>query len=46
MVRHFLKDGTEVKSIAGTVIKREDFETVYRVIEQIEKRKAKGENDK
>ena len=41
MVRHFLKDGTEVKSIEGIVIKKEDFKGLYHMIDQMEIRLAK-----
>lgn len=38
MIRHILKDGTEVNSIKGVVIKADQFPQVYRVIERIEER--------
>ena len=38
MVRHFLKDGTQIESVEGIVIKREDFKGVYEILEQVEKR--------
>lgn len=38
MIRHILKDGREVDSIAGTVIRQQDFKDLYRVIDQMEKR--------
>ena len=38
MIKHILKDGTEVKSIRGVVISQAQFPQVYRVIEQIEER--------
>lgn len=40
-VIHILKDGTRVDSIAGLVVKPEDAEQVYRVIDAINKRLAK-----
>ena len=38
MVRHFRKDGTQIESVEGIVIKREDFKAVYEILEKIEKR--------
>ena len=40
-VIHILKDGTHVESVAGLVVKPEDAEQVYRVIDVINKRLAK-----
>lgn len=37
MVRHILKDGTEVKDIKGKVIKASEFRTLYEVINRIQK---------
>ena len=39
-VRHILKDGTEVESIAGRVIRQEEFPALYEVIGRIGKKKA------
>ena len=39
-VRHILKDGTEVASVAGRVIRQEDFPVLYEIIGKIG-RKAK-----
>lgn len=39
MVRHILKDGTEVKDIKGKVIKASEFRTLYEVINRIQKGK-------
>lgn len=41
MVRHFLKDGTEVESIEGFVIKKEDFKGLYNMIDRMNIRLAK-----
>lgn len=38
MIHHILKDGTEIPDIAGYVLKQEDNEALYQVIEQIEER--------
>ena len=35
MIRHILKDGTEVDSVEGKVIKSDDFRTMYEVIIRI-----------
>lgn len=43
-VRHILKDGTEVESIAGRVIRQEDFRELYRVIDRIGKKEKKGKD--
>ena len=33
MIRHFLKDGREVRSIAGHVVKRSEARAAYAVLE-------------
>ena len=38
MVKHFLKDGTQVESVAGIVIKQEEFKSLYKTMEKVEKR--------
>lgn len=40
-VIHILKDGTRVESVKGLVVKPEEAEQVYRVIDAINKRLAK-----
>lgn len=35
MIKHVLKDGTEVPSVEGKVIKADDFRTMYEVIIRI-----------
>lgn len=35
MIRHILSDGTETSDITGHLVKREEVETVYRVIEKM-----------
>lgn len=35
MIRHILKDGTEVKSVSGIVIKADQFYALYRMMEKI-----------
>lgn len=37
MIKHVLKDGTEVENISGMVVKAEDFPVVYEVISKIQK---------
>lgn len=32
MVRHFLKDGTEIESVDGRIIKEIDFKELYNII--------------
>ena len=34
MLRHYLKDGTEVSTVAGKVIKADEYPIAYRVIER------------
>ena len=42
MVRHFLKDGKEVKSIDGRVVKIKEAQSIYTMINRInEKRRTK-----
>ncbi len=38
MIHHVLKDGTEVKSIEGHVIKADEFDTLYQVVNRINER--------
>lgn len=38
MVRHILRNGTELKDIKGHRVKKEDAPMVYKAIEQIERR--------
>lgn len=38
-IHHVLKDGTEVDSIEGKVIKAEEFQVLYEVINRINNRK-------
>lgn len=35
MIIHILSDGTEAETITGHLVKREEAETVYRVIEKM-----------
>lgn len=41
MIKHVLKDGREVDSIKGQVIKIKDFEHLYEVIDRIEQKADK-----
>ena len=45
MVRNFLKDGKEVKSISGYVVKVDDAQSIYRIIDRINERKRKENDD-
>ena len=40
---HVLKDGTRLEDVAGHLIKAEDHETLYQLINEIQKRKGNGE---
>lgn len=39
-IHHVLKDGTQVDDISGHVIKAEQFEVLYHVIDQINAKKG------
>ena len=41
MIRHILKDGTKVDSIEGRVIKADQFETLYAIIDRIQRKGQK-----
>lgn len=43
MIKHFLKDGTQVESVAGIVIKREDFPQLYKLMDRMNERIMKEE---
>ena len=43
MIRHILKDGTEVDDITGKVIQADEFETLYQVINRIQEKEQKHE---
>lgn len=36
MIRHIMKDGTERDSIAGIVVRRDAFPTLYAILQKIE----------
>lgn len=38
VMHHILKDGTEVSDITGHVIKADEFETLYQVVNRINER--------
>ena len=42
-IHHVLKDGTEVESIEGHVIKAEEFQVLYEVINRINNRKDQND---
>ena len=41
MIKHILKDGTEVKDITGHVVKKEDAPMVYDLVERISRKEGK-----
>lgn len=45
MVKHYLKNGQQVESVAGIVIKRNEFKSLYQTIENIEKRMGVNTNE-
>lgn len=40
MITHFRKNGTEIKEIAGYIVRRDDVPQVYDVIEKINRKEA------
>lgn len=42
-IHHVLKDGTEAESIEGHVIKADEFQVLYEVINRIQKEMKKNE---
>lgn len=42
MIKHVLKDGTEVPSIRGKVVKEHEAKAVYALIEKINRRANNG----
>lgn len=38
VIHHLLKDGTEVSDITGHMIKADDFEALYQVVNRINER--------
>ena len=45
MIKHVLKDGTEVNDIKGHVIKASDYPLLYEVINRIQKEGEKKSNE-
>lgn len=48
MIKHILKSGQQVDSVAGIVLKHEDFPGLYKLIDQINERFAReheGDNE-
>ena len=41
MIKHILKNGQQVDSVAGIVLKQEDFPGIYKLIDQINERVAR-----
>ena len=44
MVRHFLKDGTEIESVSGKIIKETDFKELYNIIRALNTKIEKNGN--
>lgn len=42
-VIHILKDGTRLDDISGHVVRMEDAEELYRLIDSINQKRSKGE---
>lgn len=40
MVKHYLKNGQQVESVAGIVIKQKDFKDLYKTMEVLGKKAA------
>ena len=45
MVIHILKDGTRPDDIAGHIVRIRDAETVYKLMDEINKKRAKYEKN-
>ena len=48
MIKHVLKNGQQVDSVAGIILKQEDFPALYKLISQINERVSKeyeGDNE-
>lgn len=45
MIKHILKNGQQVDSVAGIVLKQKDFPDLYNLISQINERVAKEGDD-
>lgn len=43
MIRHYLRDGTEVGGVSGKLITAEEFKTVYEIINRINERNYNDE---
>ena len=43
MIRHILKDGSEVKDVSGYVIRMDEFRTLYRLIDVLNEKGNKYE---
>lgn len=43
MIKHVLKDGTEVADISGYVIKAEQFPVLYEIINRIQQKEDSNE---
>lgn len=43
MVIHILKDGTRLDDIAGHIVRIRDAETVYKLMDELNKKRAKYE---
>lgn len=41
MVKHILRDGTELKDITGHKVTKEDAPMVYQIIEQMQRKESK-----
>ena len=44
-VRHFLKDGREVKDIKGHVVRMDDAKSIYTIIDRINERKERRKDE-
>lgn len=46
MIRHFLKDGTQVNSVEGIVITMEQFPEIYRLFDRINQKIVEGRDER
>ena len=44
MIKHFLKDGTEVKDVKGHVVKIDQAKSIYALLDQINNKQKERKN--
>lgn len=46
MIIHILKDGTRLEDISGHIVRIQEAETVYKLMDSINSRRVKSETEK